>query len=283
MEEWLSGGGCEPAPATAPSRSLTRAAALSPGRAWWLTSLDFLLGSPAFREAVVRDRLTAPTFAHPFLVAGLLAQEPWLSAPCLVVAPGQDSAEELSRELSLYLPQRRVLYLPAREVWYGPEAELPPRVAGRRAEALAALGRPGVVVVEATTLMEAAVPAARPPLTLAVGGQQDFDGLTRELVDLGLQPAGPGRGSRGLRRARRARRHFPLHGPSSCPGGILGRRDRESAQLLGLFATVAGRRAVRGPDPGGGGGGWRTCAHPGDLGAGDHARVSGPRGVLCPP
>ena len=156
---------------------------------------EFLLASPAFREAVglapasgsrpSRDRLTAPTFAHPYLVAGVLAHEPWLSSTCLVVAHSQDSAEELARELSLYLPQRRVLYLPAREVWYGPEAELPPRVAGRRAEAIAALKRPEVVVVEATTLMEAAVPAARPPLTLAVGGLQEFDGLVRELVELG--------------------------------------------------------------------------------------------------
>ena len=155
---------------------------------------DLLLELPAFRLAVGlgdgsaaagSDNLTAPSFVHPYLTAGILANEPWLSAPCLVVAPNQDSAEELARELALFLPQRRVLHLPARDVWYGPEAEVPPRVAGRRAQALAALGRPGVVVVEATTLMEAAVPGARPPLTLAAGGRQDFEVLARELVELG--------------------------------------------------------------------------------------------------
>jgi transcription-repair coupling factor (superfamily II helicase) len=163
---------------------------------------DFLLASPAFREAAglaelvapgehaapaepSRTRLVSPSFAHPYLAAGILTREPWSSRPCLVVAASQDAAEELARELSLYLPQRRVFHVPARDVWYGPEAEVPPRVAGRRAEALAALGRPGVVVIAATTLMEAAVPPARPPLTLAVGGGQDFERLARDLVDLG--------------------------------------------------------------------------------------------------
>ena len=154
-----------------------------------------------------------------------------------MVAPNQDSAEELARELALFLPQRRVLHLPARDVWYGPEAEVPPRVAGRRAQALAALGHPGVVVVEATTLMEAAVPGARPPLALAAGGRQDFEALVRELVELGytrrdqVEEAGDFavRGGSGGR--------LPGHRARSRANGVLG----DAVESLRSFSVYSQR------------------------------------------
>lgn len=128
--------------------------------------------------------MTAPSFAHPYLAAGFLTALPWAAAPSLVVAPTQESAEELRRELALYLT-RPVFHLPARGVWYGPEAEVPPRVVGRRQQALEGLRRGSVLVVEATTLMEAAVPGRGGSLLLRVGERTEFEPLLEQLVDLG--------------------------------------------------------------------------------------------------
>jgi transcription-repair coupling factor (superfamily II helicase) len=151
---------------------------------------DFLSRLQPFRDALAVTEagdvlFRAPSFVHPFLAAGLLARPPWRERPCLVVAPHQDGAESLRRELALYLPDRRVLHLPARGVWYGPEGEVPPRVAARRGQALAALSDPAVVVVEATTLMEGALPGCGPSLQVAVGSRVEFEPLLEQLVDLG--------------------------------------------------------------------------------------------------
>jgi transcription-repair coupling factor (superfamily II helicase) len=133
-----------------------------------------------------------PSFAHAYVVAGLLERSPWREAPVIVVAPGAEAAAGLEHELALYLPGRSITYLPPRGVWYGSEGEVKPGVAGRRARAVAALQAGGgaehdcpVVVLEAATLMEGViVPRAR-PVTLSVGGRHDFDDLARRLVSLG--------------------------------------------------------------------------------------------------
>lgn len=153
---------------------------------------DFLSGLEAFRAVLSEGRsgaarLVAPSFVQPYLAAGVAAADPWAKSPCLVVAPNQDGAEQLRREIALFLPQRRVLHLPARGVWYGPEAGVPARVVARRALSLEALSGPAVVVVEAATLMEAVLPGARAPMRLAVGDHTPFDRLLEELVDLGYQ------------------------------------------------------------------------------------------------
>ncbi|MCL5942026.1 MAG: transcription-repair coupling factor [Actinobacteria bacterium] len=151
----------------------------------------FLHDLAPFREALEGGRrgavhLSSPSFAHAYLLAGFLASPPWNSSACLVAAPTQESAEEVRRELSLFLA-RPVFFLPARGVWYGPEAEAPPRVVGRRAQALEALRAGGVVVAEAVTLMETVLPGRGRPLALKVGEHADFEGLVERLVDLGYQ------------------------------------------------------------------------------------------------
>jgi transcription-repair coupling factor (superfamily II helicase) len=156
----------------------TAAAAAPPGAAAASAGPAAVAGGPRF---------VAPSFVHAFLAAGLLARPAWGGVPVLVVTATQAAADEVRRELALYLPDRHVLSLPPRSVWYGPEAEVPPRVAGRRAEALAALRTAAVVVVEATTLMEQAVPGAGEPLALAVGEHCDLEQLLSDLVDLGYQ------------------------------------------------------------------------------------------------
>jgi len=121
------------------------------------------------------------------LTAGVLASPPWESGGVLVVAANPDAAEDLARELKLFLPARRIFHLPPRGIWYGPEGEVPPRVAGRRARAIEGLASGAVVVVEPGTLMEAVLVERRKALRFAVGAELPFDELTSALVDLGYE------------------------------------------------------------------------------------------------
>ncbi len=135
---------------------------------------------------------TVPTFAHAYITAGVVNRSPWREGPVLVVAATQEAAAELEHELGLYCPGRTVAYLPPRGVWYGSEGEVKPRVAGRRARAVAALleapeaglGGP-VVVVEATTLMEGVVPPAGSAVTVEAAVRYEFEDLVRRLAGLG--------------------------------------------------------------------------------------------------
>jgi transcription-repair coupling factor (superfamily II helicase) len=155
-------------------------------------------GTAATPEATVAQgkaaslEVAAPSFIHAYLIAGFLQHQPWTESATLVVAPNQDAAADLEHELGLYCPGRPVVYLPPRGVWYGSEGEVKPRVAARRARAVAALapaeiaehGAP-VVVLEASTLVEGVVPPFGPPLAVAAGAQVDFEGLLRGLVERG--------------------------------------------------------------------------------------------------
>ncbi len=158
-------------------------------------------GGPPLAEA----HLTAPTFVHPFLTAALAGRRPWRDEVLLVIAANQDTAFELEQEVALLCPDRPVVYLPPRGVWYGSEGDVQPRVAGRRARAVAALreGEEGiaardlargdggqiapVVVVEATTLLEGVIPPSRGALEVSAGDRVDFEGLIRGLVALGYR------------------------------------------------------------------------------------------------
>lgn len=136
--------------------------------------------------------VAVPSFVQAYLIAGLLERTPWRGRPILVVAPNREVALDLEHELSLYSADRPVTYLPPRGVWYGSEGEVQPRVAGRRARAVAALrtgsvaGRTGaVVVVEAATLVEGVIVPEVGPITITVRSEYDFETLPRRLVDLG--------------------------------------------------------------------------------------------------
>ncbi|MHB8867309.1 MAG: transcription-repair coupling factor [Thermoleophilia bacterium] len=153
---------------------------------------SFVAKTGEFHELISRAatgpaRVETPSFAHDYLAAAVLGHRGWHDVPCLVVTGGQESAEELSREIALYLPRREVLYLPARGVWYGSEGVVPPRVVGRRVRALDALERGGVVVVEASTLLETVLRGAAPTSGLGVGERVRFDDLAGALVDLGYE------------------------------------------------------------------------------------------------
>jgi transcription-repair coupling factor (superfamily II helicase) len=170
---------------------------------------DFLRGYGPFEtlasQAAARTpgtRVGVPTFAQAFVLGGLLQRDPCGVHPVLVVAPTQEAAVDLEHDLARYCPERPVLLLPPRGVWYGSEASVKPRVAGRRARALDALTEspaggsssqtgaggfqgPPVVVLEAATLLEGVVPSVVRPVDVVAGGRHDFEGLIRNLVDLG--------------------------------------------------------------------------------------------------
>jgi len=141
------------------------------------------------RAAAAAARVEAASFAHAYIAATVLAEKGWRDLPCVLLAGGQEDAEELARELALYLPHREVLYLPGRGVWYGSEGVVPPRVVGRRTRALDALGEDAVVVAEAATLMEKVLPGAGVSFVLQVGERVRFEGLPGMLVDLGYERA----------------------------------------------------------------------------------------------
>ncbi len=146
----------------------------------------------ASRAAFGRAEVTAPSFIHPFLIAGILGRAPWKTSLVVVIAPDQDAAGELEHELALYCPDRAVVYLPPRGVWFGSEGEVKPRVAARRARALAAVeaggavdGSAPVLVIEASTLLEGVVPPLGAPLAIQGGTQIGFEELVRSLAALG--------------------------------------------------------------------------------------------------
>jgi transcription-repair coupling factor (superfamily II helicase) len=165
---------------------------------------DFLRGYAPFEEFLesaaapggpqVEARLAAPSFVHPFLTAAIAGRRPWHEGVLLVVVANQEAALEIEHELALYRPDRPVVYLPPRGVWYGSEGEVQPRVAGRRARAVAALAAAPqtarsqaqpVVVVEATTLLEGVIQPSGPPVLVSTGARVDFEGLIRGLAALG--------------------------------------------------------------------------------------------------
>jgi transcription-repair coupling factor (superfamily II helicase) len=155
---------------------------------------EFLRGYEPFEaiSTAAAGEAAVPTFAHAYVTAALLDRSPWRDGPVLVVAATQETAAELEHELGLYCPGRTVAYLPPRGVWYGSEGEVKPRVAGRRARAVAALletpepGRGGpLVVVEATTLMEGVVTPAGSAVTVEAAARCEFEALVRRLAGLG--------------------------------------------------------------------------------------------------
>lgn len=152
-------------------------------------------------EGLARLQIAVPNFTQAFILGGLLEHKTFRRRPVLAIAPDQEAAAHLEHDLAQYCADRRVLLLPPRGVWYGSEAEVQPRVAGRRARAVEALvsadghqvvksgtageARPPVVVTAAATLMEGVMAAVTAPLELGVGARHDFEHLTRSLVDLG--------------------------------------------------------------------------------------------------
>ncbi|GAB4243865.1 MAG: transcription-repair coupling factor [Thermoleophilia bacterium] len=155
--------------------------------------VDVLLKSEEFRKFLREIRageaaVVSPSFVHAYVSAALLSAPPWRERPVLVVTPSSETAEELVREVSLFLPGRNVYHLPPRGVWWGGEAPVPPRVAGRRAQALAAFNAESpVVVAAASTLLEATAVDSRPAVALTVGTAYPFEKLVANLVDLGYE------------------------------------------------------------------------------------------------
>ncbi len=98
--------------------------------------------------------------------------------------------------------------------------------------------------------MEGVVTPVGPPLTVAAGDAGRLRRLDAKAGRARLRAGGPGGGRGGLLGAGRDHRRLPRHRALSGADRVLGRRGREPAQFLRLFAALAGpageRAAVRG-------------------------------------
>jgi len=134
--------------------------------------------------------LCAPTYTHPFLTAGFLANEPWLQTMSLVVVPDAEAAGTVRHELAAFLQNRTVLSLPPRGIWYGSEAEPNPAVVASRARVAASLHaphQPHVVVASAAALMEGILAEFPAPESVVTGARLDVETFLEKLVILGYE------------------------------------------------------------------------------------------------
>ncbi|MGD0197016.1 MAG: transcription-repair coupling factor [Solirubrobacteraceae bacterium] len=148
--------------------------------------------------ALARDGGEAfcPTALRPFLVAGLLAQEP--ARPAVVVAPDDRSAHELAGDLAAWLAPRAVRFYPSRGVTYESHLTPPPHLVGLRIAALDAVlappaGAPAPVLVASAPALAEKVPdpELRPhSFVLSAGDLLDLDECAAQLVEMGYERVG---------------------------------------------------------------------------------------------
>jgi transcription-repair coupling factor (superfamily II helicase) len=139
-----------------------------------------------------------------FLLAGLL---PSLSAPCIIVTPDSETAEEFFRELRLYADHpEAVFYFPPWETAPFEQSSPHPDISGERLHALAALqeGRAQAVVAPVSALMQRVVSRrllGEYSQYLVVGEEVERDSLLMKLVDLGysMVPLVEDRGTASVR------------------------------------------------------------------------------------
>lgn len=139
-----------------------------------------------------------------FLLAGLL---PVISAPCVILTPDTDTADEFFRELRVYADRPEgVFRFPAWETSPFEQSSPHPDVSGERLRALAALqeGRARAVVAPAFALMQRVIPRCllgEHSQYLVAGEEVQRDRLLRKLVDLGysMVPLVEDRGTASVR------------------------------------------------------------------------------------
>jgi transcription-repair coupling factor (superfamily II helicase) len=139
-----------------------------------------------------------------FIIARLLSDLP---APCIIVTPDTDDAEEFFRELRLYADRpEAVFFFPPWETAPFEPASPHPDISGERLRTLAALqdGRAGAVVTPVSSLMQRVVPRrllGEYSQYLVVGEEVEREALLRKLVDIGysMVPLVEDRGSASVR------------------------------------------------------------------------------------
>lgn len=139
-----------------------------------------------------------------FLLARLL---PGMPAPCMVVTPDTETADEFFRELRLYTDRPEAVFrFPPWETSPFEQSSPHPDVSGERLHALAALqeGRARAVVTPVSALMQRVVPRrllGEYSQYLVAGEEVERDTLLRKLVDLGysMVPLVEDRGTASVR------------------------------------------------------------------------------------
>ena len=130
--------------------------------------------------------------ARPLVIAALWSHDP---RPCLVVVPGEETADRTGRALSAWLGRERVLRYPERRDWPWSERASDDAVIGARCEAVARLasGTPCVVVASARSLLRRVPPVGSgyyASSTFSVGDEVEFEEMGLLLVGMGYTEAG---------------------------------------------------------------------------------------------
>ena len=130
--------------------------------------------------------------ARPLVVAALWAHDP---RPCLLVVPGEETADRVARHLAAWLGIEAVQRYPERKDWPWSDKPADDAVIGARCRAVERLaaGERCVVVASARSLLRRVPPKGSgyfASSTFSVGDQVDFEDVPRLLVGMGYVDAG---------------------------------------------------------------------------------------------
>ena len=157
-----------------------------------------LLTAPEL-EPVLRDlrsgddsTLAVGQSARPLMLASLWADDP---RPCLLVVPGEETADRTARALSAWLGMGRVARYPERRDWPWSDKPADDAVVGARCAAIARLaaGEACVVVASGRSLLRRVPPVGSgyyASCTFDVGDELDFEDVPRLLVGMGYADTG---------------------------------------------------------------------------------------------
>ncbi|MBQ9007235.1 MAG: transcription-repair coupling factor [Atopobiaceae bacterium] len=150
-------------------------------------------------EPVLRDlrsgndsTLAVGQSARPLVLASLWADDP---RPCLLVVPGEETADRTARALAAWLGMDRVTRYPERRDWPWSDKPADDAVVGARCAAIARLaaGEECVVVASGRSLLRRVPPVGSgyyASCTFAVGDELDFEDVPRLLVGMGYADTG---------------------------------------------------------------------------------------------
>jgi len=130
--------------------------------------------------------------ARPLVLASLWADDP---RPCLLVVPGEETADRTARALAAWLGMDRVARYPERRDWPWSDKPADDAVVGARCAAIARLaaGEECVVVASGRSLLRRVPPVGSgyyASCTFAVGDELDFEDVPRLLVGMGYADTG---------------------------------------------------------------------------------------------
>ncbi len=157
-----------------------------------------LLMAPELRD-ILRDlrdgkdaMLAVGQSGRSLVMASLWANDP---RPCLLVVPGEETADRMARALAAWLGMDRVARYPERRDWPWSDKPADDAVVGARCAAVARLaaGEPCVVAASGRALLRRVPPVGSgyyASCTFSVGDEVEFEDVPRLLVGMGYTDTG---------------------------------------------------------------------------------------------